>query len=151
MDNNSHISKLWSVLPNKLYGMPVPEEKDLQNLTQAGIKSIVCLLEDNSNIENYNKNGFKNLWLPVADDKAPTFEQVEKLVEFIDEQNKNNNPVAIHCQGGKGRTGTLIASYLIAKGASFEEAMEKIEANQPNAIKKDFQINFLKELSDKVR
>lgn len=149
--NETHISKLWSVLPNKLYGMPVPEEKDLQNLTQAGIKSIVCLLEDNSNIENYNKNGFNNLWLPVADDKAPTFEQVEKLVEFIDEQNKNNNPVAIHCQGGKGRTGTLIASYLIAKGASFEEAMEKIEANQPNAIKKDFQINFLKELSNKVK
>lgn len=149
--NETHISKLWSVLPNKLYGMPVPEEKDLQNLAQAGIKSIVCLLEDNSNIENYNKNGFKNLWLPVADDKAPTFEQVEKLVEFIDEQNKNNNPVAIHCQGGKGRTGTLIASYLIAKGASFEEAMEKIEANQPNAIKKDFQINFLKELSNKVK
>ncbi|PRM90496.1 protein phosphatase [Aliarcobacter cryaerophilus] len=149
--NETHISKLWSVLPNKLYGMPVPEEKDLQNLAQAGIKSIVCLLEDNSNIENYNKNGFKNLWLPVADDKAPTFEQVEKLVEFIDEQNKNNNPVAIHCQGGKGRTGTLIASYLIAKGASFDEAMEKIEANQPNAIKKDFQINFLKELSNKVK
>ena len=149
--NETHISKLWSVLPNKLYGMPVPEEKDLQNLTQAGIKSIVCLLEDNSNIENYNKNGFNNLWLPVADDKAPTFEQVEKLVEFIDEQNKNNNPVAIHCQGGKGRTGTLIASYLIAKGASFEEAMEKIEANQPNAIKKNFQINFLKELSNKVK
>ena len=121
--NETHISKLWSVLPNKLYGMPVPEEKDLQNLAQAGIKSIVCLLEDNSNIENYNKNGFKNLWLPVADDKAPTFEQVEKLVEFIDEQNKNNNPVAIHCQGGKGRTGTLIASYLIAKEATFEEAM----------------------------
>lgn len=46
--NETHISKLWSVLPNKLYGMPVPEEKDLQNLTQAGIKSIVCLLEDNS-------------------------------------------------------------------------------------------------------
>lgn len=149
--NETHISKLWSVLPNKLYGMPVPEEKDLKNLAQAGIKSIVCLLEDNSNIENYNKNGFKNLWLPVADDKAPTFEQVEKLVEFIDEQNKNNNPVAIHCQGGKGRTGTLIASYLIAKGASFDEAMEKIEANQPNAIKKDFQINFLKELSNKVK
>jgi len=151
MDNNSHISKLWNVLPNKLYGMPAPEEKDLQDLAKSGIKSIVCLLEDNSNIETYNINGFKNLWLPVADNEAPTFEQVIKLVEFIDEQNKNNNPVAIHCQGGKGRTGTLIASYLITKGATFEEAMDKIEANQPNAIKKDFQINFLKELSNKVK
>ena len=147
MDNNSHISKLWNVLPNELYGMPAPEEKDLENLTQAGIKSIVCLLEDNSNIEIYNKNGFENLWLPVADNEAPTFEQVEKLVKFIDEQNQKNNPVAIHCQGGKGRTGTLIASYLISKGDTFEEAMNKIDEKQPNAIKKEFQISFLKELS----
>lgn len=151
MDNNSHISKLWNVLPNKLYGMPAPEEKDLQNLSDKGVKSIVCLLEDNSNIETYNTNGFESLWLPVADNEAPTFEQVEKLVWFIDEQNQKNNPVAIHCQGGKGRTGTLIASYLIAKGASYEDAMNQIEVNQPNAIKKDFQINFLKELSNKVR
>lgn len=149
MVTQTHISKLWSVLPNKLYGMPAPKKEDLQNLTQAGIKSIVCLLEDNSNIQNYNEAGFKSLWLPVADDKAPSLEQVKKLVEFIDEQNQINNPVAIHCQGGKGRTGTLIASYLIAKGASFEDAMNKIDANQPNAIKKEFQINFLKELSGK--
>ena len=151
MDDKTHISKLWSVLPNKLYGKSAPKKEDLEDLNKAGIKSIICLLEDNSNIETYNKNGFESLWLPVADDKAPTFEQVEKLIEFIDEQNKNNNTVAIHCQGGKGRTGTLIACYLIAKGASFEEAMEKIEKNQANAIKKDFQINFLKELSNKVK
>ena len=151
MDDKTHISKLWSVLPNKLYGMPAPKKEDLEDLNKAGIKSIICLLEDNSNIETYNKNGFESLRLPDAEHKSPTFEQVEKLIEFIDEQNKNNNTVAIHCQGGKGRTGTLIASYLIAKGASFEEAMEKIEKNQANAIKKDFQINFLKELSNKVK
>ena len=149
--NETHISKLWNVLPNKLYGMPAPKKDDLENLAKTGIKSIVCLLEDNSNIKEYHEEGFKSLWLPVADDKAPTFEQVEKLVAFIDEQNRNNNPVAIHCQGGKGRTGTLIASYLIAKGSSYEEAMNQIETNQPNAIKKDFQINFLKELSKKEK
>lgn len=147
MDKETHISKLWNVLPNKLYGMPAPEEKDLENLTQAGIKSIVCLLEDNSNIEIYNTNGFESLWLPVADNEAPTLEQVEKVVEFIDEQKQKNNPVAIHCQGGRGRTGTLIASYLISKGYSFEEALNKIDEKQANAIKKEFQINFLKDLS----
>ena len=41
MVTQTHISKLWSVLPNKLYGIPAPKKEDLQNLTQAGIKSIV--------------------------------------------------------------------------------------------------------------
>ena len=34
-------------------------------------------------------------------------------------------------------------------GDTFEEAMNKIDKKQPNAIKKDFQINFLKELANK--
>lgn len=149
MDNNTHISKLWNVLPNKVSGMPAPEVEDLEELHNSGIRSIVCLLEDGSNIESYNTNCFESLWLPVADNEAPTFEQVEKLVEFIDTENKKNNPVAIHCQGGRGRTGTLIASYLISKGDSFEEAMNKIDEKQLNAIKKDFQLNFLKGLANK--
>lgn len=149
MDNQIHISKLWNVLPNKLYGMPVPEEKDLQNLSDTGIRSIVCLLEDNNKIDNYTSNGFESLWLPIPDNEAPTLNQVNKLVEFIDLQNQKNNTVAIHCKGGRGRTGTMIASYLISKGATFDEAISKIEENQPNAIKKECQLTFLKALDNK--
>lgn len=43
MDDNTHISKLWNVLPNKLYGMPAPKKEDLQDLSNAGIKSIIQL------------------------------------------------------------------------------------------------------------
>lgn len=149
MDEKSHISRVWDVLPNRLSGMPKPELNDLEALKTKGIKAIVSLLEDESSVENYNTNGFESLWLPVVDNEAPNVEQVEKLVEFIDEQNKKENLVAIHCKGGRGRTGTMIASYLIAKGASYDEAMNIIEENQPNAIKKDFQLNFLKEFANK--
>jgi len=147
MDEKSHISKLWNVLPNKLSGMPKPEEQDLKAVQSSGIKAIVSLLEDENSVENYESNGFEKLWLPVIDHEAPTFEQVEKLVAFIDEQNEKGNQVAIHCKGGRGRTGTMIASYLISKGASYDEAMGQIDDKQPNAIKKEFQINFLKELA----
>ena len=60
MDSNTHISKLWNVLPNKLSGMPAPLVEDLEELYNSGIRSIVCLLEGESIIENYNKNGFEN-------------------------------------------------------------------------------------------
>jgi len=148
MDDKSHISKLWNVLPNKLSGMPKPEEEDLKAVHEKGIRAIISLLEDEKSVENYSSNGFENLWLPVIDHEAPTVEQVQKLVEFVDEQNEKGNEVAIHCKGGRGRTGTMIASYLISKGASYEEAMNEIDSKQPNAIKKEFQINFLKELSN---
>ena len=149
MDEKSHISKVWNVLPNKLSGMPKPQKQDLKAIHDSGIRAIVSLLEDESSVEYYELNGFEKLWLPVIDHEAPTKEQVEKLVEFVDVQNKKGNPVAIHCKGGKGRTGTMIASYLISKGASYDEAMGQIDEKQPNAIKKDFQINFLKEISSK--
>lgn len=128
--------------------MPKPEVEDLQALKDKGIKAIVCLLEDGTIVESYEKNGFEKLWLPIIDDKAPTIEQVEKLIQFMDEQDKKGNQVSIHCKGGRGRTGTMIASYLISKGSSFDEAMKLIDDKQPNAIKKEFQINFLKELSN---
>lgn len=149
LETNAHISKVWCVLPNKLSGMPKPEEQDLKALKDLGIKAIVSLLQDETVVGKYTTNGFENLWLPVPDDGTPTFKQVENLVEFIDTQYEKSNPVAIHCKGGRGRTGTLIASYLISKGATYDEAMAQIEANQPNAIKKDFQLNFLKELASK--
>lgn len=141
--SETHISKLWNVIPNKLSGMPLPAESDLQALKDKEVKAIVCLLEDGTICESYEKNGFENLWLPIKDEHAPTAEQVETLVKFIDEQNEKGNLVALHCKGGRGRTGTMIASYLISKGSSFDEATSEIYKHRPNALK-EFQINFLK-------
>ena len=142
-----HLSKLWWVLPNKLLGMPQPQENDISALHDAGIKAIVSLLEDETSTDKYQENSFNSKWLPVADNKAPTIQQVEDLVTFVDKQLALNYPVAIHCKGGKGRTGTLLAAYLIAKGATYEEAMNQINKAQTNAVKKPFQIDFLKALS----
>lgn len=150
MENQSHSSKLWWVLPNKLAGMPKPQADDLPLLYKADIRAIVSLLEDPTGFENYTTSGFESLWLPVADDGVPTSKQVAQLVSFIDTQVSLNNPVAIHCKGGKGRTGTLLATYLISKGASYNDAMNQIDAAQPNAIRKDFQIEFLQKLAGTV-
>jgi len=147
MNDQPHISKLWSILPNKLSGMPQPKVEDLSALHNAGVRAIVSLLEDQTGLDDYERHNFINMWFPVADDGAPELSKVREFVEFIDNQLDQNNQVAIHCKGGKGRTGTMLAAYLIAKGASYEDAMGQIDSAKPNAIKKDFQIKFLKELA----
>lgn len=147
MEQQSHFSKLWWILPNQLVGMPQPQVDDLSALHNTGVKAIISLLEDEIGLDTYTKNNFKSKWIPIADDSAPTLKQVSDLVEYIDKQLDQNCPVAIHCKGGKGRTGTMLAAYLISKGTSYEDTMNQINEAKPNAIKKEFQINFLKKLS----
>ncbi len=110
MTNQSHASKLWWIVPRKLAGMPKPAADDLPDLHQAGIRGIVSLLEDQTGLDEYRNGGFNTLWLPVPDDGTPTLDQVKTLEEFIDKEAGRDHPVAIHCVGGRGRTGTLLAT-----------------------------------------
>lgn len=142
-----HSSKLWWVISGELAGMPQPQVDDLSDLYQAGVRGIISLLEDETGLNEYRAKGFETQWTPVADDGVPTTEQVEELVAFVDEQIAKDHPVAIHCVGGRGRTGTLLAAYLISKGATYEEAMDRIDEAQPNAIRKEFQRKFLERLA----
>jgi len=60
--------------------------------------------------EKFLKSGIKHLDLYFVDGGTPSEEIVET---FLEQSEKDNNAVAIHCKAGLGRTGTLIASYAI--------------------------------------
>jgi atypical dual specificity phosphatase len=54
-------------------------------------------------------------------------------------------PVAVFCEAGLGRTGTVIAAYLIQKGQSAREAISLVRAKEPSAVETAAQIKFLEE------
>lgn len=54
--------------------------------------------------------GFKFYDLSFPDCTAPSFALVQKFLEIAE---STSGVVAVHCLAGLGRTGTLIASYLI--------------------------------------
>ena len=73
--------------------------------------------------------------------------QALEFVRFVNEQRKIQRPVAVHCEAGLGRTGTMLALYLIAEGQSAETAIRKIREVEKVAVETTGQIQFLEEFA----
>ena len=139
---------LWWVIPNKLAGVRKPMAEELTELQAVGIGAIVSVMDDPSNLELYQRANIPYLWLLTIGGTAPSREQIQELQHFVDSQNCLGHAVAIHCTNGRRRTGTMLASYLIWAGSSYDEAMQTIQDANPDAELREAQTNFLRELAE---
>lgn len=74
--------------------------------------------------------------LPILDGSAPTPAHMQTILDVIDASIARERPVYVHCQGGRGRTGTVIACWWIRHGhydpdAALAELMRR-RAGQPH-------------------
>lgn len=111
-----------------------PEEPDLQFLQEQGIRAIVTLCHKTCNPELLEKYGLMSRYLPVDDFKAPGLELVEKAVGYIERRLENNQPVLVHCRAGYGRTGTILACYLIKRGMGPGQALAEVRRARPGSV-----------------
>lgn len=117
------------VIEGKLAGSARPEnETQLRWLRNKGVKAVVCLnMERPLDEEEAKSLGFKYAFIPVKDFTAPKLEDIKKLVSLIDEMLGQNKPVVVCCGAGIGRTGTMLAAYLVSLCYSPEEALKQVE------------------------
>lgn len=123
---------------------------ELPEIYAADIRAVVSLLNIPSDAAVYESAGFAYLNVPLPDGGAPTMTQASEFVRFVNEQLKERRPVAVHCQAGLGRTGTMLATYLISQGNSAETAIRAIRAVESSAIETQRQIQFLHEFADLI-
>lgn len=130
----------WQI-PDKLAGMSKPlvgmgagQEDDLDFLRRQGITAVVSVTRRPLPAAALREHGISLLHLPIPDFSPPTGEQVARFVAWVDEQLRRGGRVAVHCLAGQGRTGTLLACYLVSRGASATEAVRQVRAKDPAAI-----------------
>lgn len=79
--------------------------------------------------------GMRELHLPVRDFEAPSLEQIRAAVgAFRREMDAGAKLVLVHCGGGFGRTGAVVACLYVREGLTAAEAIERVRAERPGAI-----------------
>ncbi|HEX7143578.1 MAG TPA: dual specificity protein phosphatase family protein [Nitrososphaeraceae archaeon] len=142
------------VIDNKLAGSGTPMTLEQYRwLIKNNIKSIVTLKEfplpERWLVENGKdtiiKEDYKFVY--VKDYGVPTLEVLDSIVDFIDYKiTHENKPLVVHCAAGKGRTGTILAAYLLKQGSiSSPDAIKKIRMIRPGSIQSKVQEETLHE------
>jgi len=127
------------LINDKLAGSGMPTSSaELEWVVKRGVKSIVTMTEEPLP-ESWIKN-IKYLHVPTEDLSAPDIEKIDNAIDFIHERIKNNEPTMVHCAAGIGRTGTILACYLIKyHNLSAKDAIDKIRKERPGSIQSESQ------------
>jgi len=103
-------------------------------LREQQIGRVVNLHEQADPPELLQAVGAGTVHLPVADFTPPSQEQLRAGVAAIRESLAAGKRVAVHCGAGLGRTGTLLATYLVSAGVTAEAAISQVRQARPGSI-----------------
>lgn len=110
------------VAPWLLIG-PALRDEDYPSLRQFGVTHVVDLRAEHSDDPAFMKSlGYRWRRVTIRDREAPTAEQVDELVRWLDTHPAKDEALYLHCEGGLGRAPTVAMALLIRQRFSVSEA-----------------------------
>ena len=119
---------VYTIEGGRVAGRPGPTRIpwDLAALKGAGFSIIVSFECDRLDPAEIRAAGFEHRMVCIDDFTAPTIDQMVEFNEYVDQKLGEGKKVLTHCYAGRGRTGTMLASRLIWRGASVQDAVAEV-------------------------
>ncbi|HEY3137296.1 MAG TPA: tyrosine-protein phosphatase [Blastocatellia bacterium] len=105
--------KNFGCINEKFYRGAQPKAQDYADLASMGVKTVIDLQREGSDEEQalVEEQGMKFYRVGMSDKSQPSVEQVEAFLKLVNDP--ANQPVFVHCAGGRHRTGAMSAIYRI--------------------------------------
>jgi len=126
---------VW-VQNGRLAGSGYPASRSqVEWLARAGINSILTLTIDPLPAEFTRDLDIVMGHVPMQDHQPPSIDALGRAVEFIGERSAAGEAVLVHCLAGEGRTGCVLAAYLVkTEGLGADEAIAEVRKAKPQFV-----------------
>ena len=105
-----------------------PEGPDYADLAALGINTVIDLQADGESGEQrlVEGAGMRFHRIPMTTHTAPTADQIATFLQLVND--RQNQPVYVHCAGGRHRTGVMTAIYRMSgEGWTAERAFQEMK------------------------
>jgi len=112
------------------------------------VDCILDLRKEAPSLENFAKElGFEYLKVGIKDGGAPTSEQINLIVSWIEDKLKDNKKIFVHCNLGRGRAPLVACIFLKSKGLSLEGCLDLVKHKRKYVYFNHEQLKTLKEFN----
>jgi len=129
-----------------------PKGRDFDDLAKLGVKLVIDLAAEGDSNERANaeRAGMKFVRIPMSTSERPSQAAIDQFLSLVND--RANQPVYVHCMGGRHRTGVMTAVYRMtgegwtADRAFSEMKQYKFGADFLHPVLKAFVFDFFAQL-----